>query len=454
MTPRSYFFVAVVAFLVTCSRAHATSYYGLQLSLWLLAVATFAKAVDLRWPQHKWPETPKAGLPEVFLAGGTVVLLAYGLDVLPFTVSREEAKVGLLAQAYLAPDPTPRFPLLTRLPFLPHPSLPFALDALFVQVFGNHLWVLRATSAVAGAIAAGSFFLWSRRVFGRLAALFATLLLVTHPFFVHYARVGFPTQQAVAALFVALAFAETALRTERRSRFVLAGFAAGFASLGAWAGLAVVPVLLVRYAIAFFAQGPSVVRRAMGWTAMGLLVALAPARVAVSFGSLWENPGSFQFFPTHSLWAFVGGGVVAALVAQRLRRRVVMVLTTAGVLVTGAVHLHRYFGVYTKTNPGSVSDVVVRIAARLPQVCSVEIDPELPHVDLQQESFQLLAPHVYRCASAQRNAGPVLLVARAEVPVPSEATSRGVEHHEGIEDLVWWTEAGPAAVPQRNLSSE
>ncbi len=123
--------------------------------------------------------------------------------------------------------------------------------ALFVKIFGPHIWTVRLPAALVGTLAPALLYLWIRRAAGFYAALCAAIFLVTFRWHLHFSRIGLRTIYTPTLACAYFACLWMALDTRHRRYAVLAGVMLG---LGIYAYLSwyfFIPVALVTAAVGF-----------------------------------------------------------------------------------------------------------------------------------------------------------------------------------------------------------
>lgn len=112
-----------------------------------------------------------------------------------------------------------------------HPPLYYWLLKLWTDLFGTTEAGLRSMSIFFGLIAATFAYLWTKRHFGRRAALAALLVLVLTPLFIRYGQEARMYTLAAALIMAATYVFSLAMSTGKRWQWVLYGV---LVSLGMW----------------------------------------------------------------------------------------------------------------------------------------------------------------------------------------------------------------------------
>jgi len=143
----------------------------------------------------------------------------------PHNVHGDEGEMGLLARAVLRGEL--RDPFGTA--FLGHPSLWFFIQALALRLFGDSITGLRTLSALIGALAVPTLYVFARPLYGRLTAFLAAVLLTFYHVHIHYSRVGLNNIVDPLMMLVTLAAFFHGYRQRSLGSFALAGVLIGMA---------------------------------------------------------------------------------------------------------------------------------------------------------------------------------------------------------------------------------
>jgi 4-amino-4-deoxy-L-arabinose transferase-like glycosyltransferase len=151
----------------------------------------------------------------------------------------------------------------------PLPSSYF--QAGFLNVFGPTMWSWRFASVVAGVLTVVPLYLFARAWFNRSVAVLAAVVLITLPYFLAYARLGYNNSQSIFPVMMCAWCLY--LGVERRSVFymALAAFAAGLGFYTYTAGrlayvlaAAFLGLLLLGRLVALIRRNPQARREAWG----------------------------------------------------------------------------------------------------------------------------------------------------------------------------------------------
>jgi len=183
-------------------------------------------------------------------------------------------------------------PTLNHVKYFDKPPLLYWLVAASFQLFGMSEGASRLVSAVAGLVTVTITFLLGRSMFGRPAALAATLILATTPLFFLFTQ-AVTTDMLLTACMTATLGAVWMLHQTGRARWALA--VAATAALGVLAKGLVAAVLPGFVALAFL------LRRA-DWPGLRRLVSLGPVAVFLALATpwfvamAWTNPEFTHYF--------------------------------------------------------------------------------------------------------------------------------------------------------------
>ncbi len=147
------------------------------------------------------------------------------LDRIPYSVHGDEGEMGLQARAVLRGEL--REPFITT--FLSHATLWFFMQALALRTFGDSIVGLRMLSALIGTLAVPALYIFARPLFGRTAALVATVLFTFFPFHIQVSRIGLNNIADPLMILVTLAAFFYGYRKHSLFGFALAGVLMGLA---------------------------------------------------------------------------------------------------------------------------------------------------------------------------------------------------------------------------------
>jgi 4-amino-4-deoxy-L-arabinose transferase-like glycosyltransferase len=196
------------------------------------------------------------------------LLRAWAVDSLPSTLSGDEASAGLTSVGFVNREADN----ILTVGWFSFPSLYFAIQSLGILLLDQTAAGLRITSAFAGALTVVAVYLLGRTFFNRLTAVFATVLLATSHYHIHFSRIGL--NNIWDGLFGALIL--TGLwygwKHERRSGFLLCGLALGL-GLYFYVSIRVFPLLLLVFALFAFLSNREKFKRSFANLTLAALVA-------------------------------------------------------------------------------------------------------------------------------------------------------------------------------------
>ena len=117
---------------------------------------------------------------------GALVLRAWRIEAIPWTLGGDEGSQGLWAREVLAN----RLPNMFDLGWLSVPNMSFYWQAAWFKLLGDGVVGLRLPWAVVGVLTVLGTYLLVRRLFDRSLAFLTTFLLATYHFHIHYSRLG------------------------------------------------------------------------------------------------------------------------------------------------------------------------------------------------------------------------------------------------------------------------
>jgi len=276
------------------------------LPLWLAAITTQAaywrladrdqrtSLLSARWSRSIWP---------VLLALSLAFCVTlYRLDDLPNSMWRDERAFWTWARDLAHGLPANPFDLGVYGAFPVTSSL---FQSLWIRLFGPTVWSWRLGSAVAGTLTIIPLFFLTRRLLGRRVAWSATALMVSMPFFLAYARIGYNSIQPLLPLATGLWLLVEALCKHSRLLAYLSGVACGMASLTYMNGhigliLAVLTVLF------FFITRPPLRRWLFVLTACVLIGWLLTAGPLIIGSVLSDKPAAMKVWESFLGNAFYG----------------------------------------------------------------------------------------------------------------------------------------------------
>ncbi len=234
------------------------------------AAAVIRRMRPREWRGECWPLVAL-----LIILGGAAALRMISLDTVPGFIHGDEGEVGLSARAVA----TGQVNSIFSYGFVGLPMLGYAWDALFLKLFGDSLWSLRASSSVLGLGSIAITALLGKELFNwRSGLLAAALLSLFHPH-IQFSRDGIHNIQALFMLTLTVYLLVLALRYGSRSAAIGTGVALSVdlqVFFSARLSFAVVPlvvlgVLLGTNRALLLPRLPT-----LGWLVVGFLVAGAP----------------------------------------------------------------------------------------------------------------------------------------------------------------------------------
>lgn len=122
----------------------------------------------------------------LLLLFGALVVRAWRLDTIPWTLGGDEGSQGLWARDVIEG----RLPNMFGLGWLSVPNMSFYWQAAWFRLFGDNIVGLRLPWAVVGVLTVLGTYLLVRRLFDRGLAFLTAFLLATYHFHIHYSRLG------------------------------------------------------------------------------------------------------------------------------------------------------------------------------------------------------------------------------------------------------------------------
>jgi 4-amino-4-deoxy-L-arabinose transferase-like glycosyltransferase len=117
-----------------------------------------------------------------------------------------------------------------------------------IRLFGVNLWGWRFASVLAGSFTVFPLYLLAREWFDRRIAVMATLFMISSPYYLSFARLGYNNSQSLFPTVLSLYFWSLGFKRTSNLYYTLAGLAAGlgfYTYIAAWLGLITVLKLMV-----------------------------------------------------------------------------------------------------------------------------------------------------------------------------------------------------------------
>lgn len=193
---------------------------------WLAAIGCVVAASGIRLPQgSSWFKLP--GKEIAWLAGIFIVsFLLRGINTatIPITLTGDEGAAGLFSVSILKGEFNN--PFISA--WFSFPSLFFFFQALGIQLIGQTSAGLRIPTAMIGALTVVATYLFTRSLYGRRAALFASVLLAFAHLHIHFSRIGLNNVWDGLSFVVVLGALWYGYKNNHRAAMLLAGLALGF----------------------------------------------------------------------------------------------------------------------------------------------------------------------------------------------------------------------------------
>lgn len=222
----------------------ATDNYTAVTLTWLAAFLLFALAVlhprdhSIDW-RGKLSENRWAFGALFLIASVALIVRAWQIETIPFTLGGDEASQGLEALRVLNGDL--RNPFTTG--WLGVPTMSFFFNSLSLNWMGSTITALRLPWALIGTATVVATFFLVQQLHGTKLALATAVLLATYHYHIHYSRLG--SNQVADPFFLTCALVCMVYGLQKQSRlgWLLAGAIAGLAFYF-YAGARLTPVVM------------------------------------------------------------------------------------------------------------------------------------------------------------------------------------------------------------------
>ena len=117
-----------------------------------------------------------------------------------------------------------------------------------MRIVGVNLWGWRFASVLAGTLTVIPLYLLAREWFDRRVAIMAALFMVSSPYYLSFARMGYNNSQALFPVVLSLYFWSLGYKRDSKLYYWLAGLAAGlgfYTYPAAWLGLVTIVLVMV-----------------------------------------------------------------------------------------------------------------------------------------------------------------------------------------------------------------
>ena len=196
----------------------------LSLGAWGMALVLGVLAT---WDSTEaFPRVSKKSLLTVgLLLAAALVLRAVALEKAPPLLNGDEASAGLSAAQFISGVSNHVF----GVGWFSFPAMYFAVQSLSIRLFGQTVFALRFTSALAGSLTVAAVYLVGKRLFSERAGVLAALFLLGSHFHNHFSRIGLNNIWDGLWYLLTLGFLVDGWRHQRRSSFIIAGLSFGLA---------------------------------------------------------------------------------------------------------------------------------------------------------------------------------------------------------------------------------
>ena len=216
---------------------------------------------------------------------GAWLLRGTAVTHFPNTFSGDEGSAGLHAALFLQGKADNWF----TIGWFSFPSLYYALQSVFIGLFGQTIEALRYLAALGGALAVVATYLLARVLFDRATAVAAAVVIMGSHFHIHMSRIGL--NNVWDSLFVALVLLGLwhGWRTGRRLSFVLAGLALGLGQYF-YVSVRVLPLLVLLWVAVMWWRYPRQWRQRLpDFVVSGFTAGLTILPLAVYFARHWDE---------------------------------------------------------------------------------------------------------------------------------------------------------------------
>lgn len=274
--------------------------------LWLF---TLTAAASLFWKQDQ--EAGNRHSPRVTSSdlGWILILLAFGLAVgaflledLPAQLIPDEGSFWETASAIARGEHRPpiwgagvyTFPIATS-----------HWQGWILRIFGVNLWGWRFSSVLAAVLSTIPLYLLLQEWFERRIAITACLLLLSNPYFLAFARLGYNNAQTLLPVTLSIYLAALAIRKSSAFYYFLSGVSSGLAAYtypAAW----IAPIALVISGIWLSLSKQKTLQEAMkaGMFFLGGLLAVVLPQIVYTLSSSTSHALTFKVFETSFFSAF------------------------------------------------------------------------------------------------------------------------------------------------------
>ncbi|MGB7873144.1 MAG: glycosyltransferase family 39 protein, partial [Anaerolineales bacterium] len=158
-----------------------------------------------------------------------------------------------------------------------------------MRLVGVDLWGWRFASVLAGTLTVIPLYLLAREWFDRRVAVLAALIMLTSPYYLSFARIGYNNSQALFPVVLCLYLWSLGYKRASSLYYWLAGIAAGvgfYTYPAAWLGLVTVTIVMMSFTIMRRIQ----IRQALSAIAIFVAAVIATALPRIVYGGSSDNP--------------------------------------------------------------------------------------------------------------------------------------------------------------------
>jgi len=220
----------------------------------------------------------------LFLAG--LGIGAYALNDVPNIMIPDEGAFWEAARAIANGDLKPE---LFAFGVYTFPVASSIFQGWVMRFVGVNLWGWRFTSVLAGTFTVIPLYLLAREWFDRRVAVLATLLMLTSPYYLSFARMGYNNSQALFPVVFCLYFWSLGFKRSSSFYYWLAGIAAGlgfYTYSAAWLGLVTIIIVMAVFTVIRRIQ----FRQAFSAIAIFTAAITVTALPRIVYGASSDNP--------------------------------------------------------------------------------------------------------------------------------------------------------------------
>jgi 4-amino-4-deoxy-L-arabinose transferase-like glycosyltransferase len=219
------------------------------------------------------------------LFGGAWFMRGTAVTQFPNTFSGDEGSAGLHAALFLQGKADNLF----TIGWFSFPSLYYAVQSVFIDLFGQTIEALRYFAALGGSLAVLATYFLARVLFDRETAVAAAVVMMGSHYHIHMSRIGL--NNVWDSFFVALVLMGIwhGWHTGRRLPFVLAGLALGLGQYF-YVSVRVLPLLLLLWVVGMWWQHPRQWRQRLpDFVLSGYTAVLTVLPLAIYFSGHWAE---------------------------------------------------------------------------------------------------------------------------------------------------------------------